>query len=935
MNVKRALCVLVAGLFLASGLGMWVYAFRAAEVEANPGSEMGSSMIFNEPPMGYTAHTVPRVVLMEDNTNWGCGPCASHNPPWKATAEAFGYSQVAPVYMHVHWPSSTDPWNNYGNMNTWANWRRSQEGCTYVPWPMIDGKYVPYGQTQAYYTTEVNNRLSIPSKISITSSGKLDYPSANQATLKVNIEATDDLPRADWRVIVQIWENNVTRLGTGPNGETVYDWATWLFLDQDADDTNNHNGVSIWSTGAEAGSSVSMTYTFNLESSWPRAELGATIFVQDFKKIGGGESSPVSVEQARVELLRNLEPTVSITAPAPNTPDQILSGTVPITWSASDIESAAGTLDISIDYSTSDGYGNWTNIMAGTDNNISPFTYNWVTTTVPDGIGYILRVRAKDGGGATGYATSYYPFSIDNVADDEWFFQAQATGTYKDLSMKPAQKNANLASTSGITVAGHSKVGTWETVKTFTNSNIDGDWTFKVYGKVPNRGLTVLQGYLYAKIFTSSNMGSPLHTTALDNENAGSFQASHLFTWNSAASGNIGNGDRIVIEIWFEATGGPYSQNSGMTLNPTFDSGSTSWTYYDWIQTQPTGTHRTTGGNPNGYVEISFPNPGGNPNTAHTMAGYWQQSFTTGFAPYQVNISFDYIYTAATSASWFYVFVDTTSGNPTIGNEVWSQRMSTVSSWIHVDPIDISYKVTASTTYYLKIALYHGAAYPSSYPCTGGYDNVQLSWATPYPWFEMEYDYARTQSSVEPTIGSSGTSSAWAQISVSSGWNLVSVPISGPTAMPGALTDLNGTIVQWTRAMWYNPRTPADPWKQYNAGWGSSLNDLTAVNNTMGVWLYVTTVADGVITVGGTSYSQPSSTSVQLRTGWNLVGFPSDDTTYTVASLKSACPTVTLVEQYDGAQTYKTSAMLDATAFVRGRAYWVYTTADTTWNKGW
>jgi hypothetical protein len=174
---------------------------------------------------------------------------------------------------------------------------------------------------------------------------------------------------------------------------------------------------------------------------------------------------------------------------------------------------------------------------------------------------------------------------------------------------------------------------------------------------------------------------------------------------------------------------------------------------------------------------------------------------------------------------------------------------------------------------------------------------------------------------------------AWASIPVVDGWNLVSIPIVGTTSMPGALTDLNGTIVQWTRAMWFDPRTPADPWKQYNTAWAPSLNDLTAVNNTMGVWLYVTTVADGAITVGGSGYAKPTSTAIPLKAGWNLVGFPSDDTAFTVASLKGACPTVTIVEQYDGAQTYKTSVMADGAALAKGRAYWVYTTADTTWNK--
>jgi hypothetical protein len=201
-------------------------------------------------------------------------------------------------------------------------------------------------------------------------------------------------------------------------------------------------------------------------------------------------------------------------------------------------------------------------------------------------------------------------------------------------------------------------------------------------------------------------------------------------------------------------------------------------------------------------------------------------------------------------------------------------------------------------------------------------------------WYVVRaYDVSGTEETNTVAVQEPGAAGAWASLPVVAGWNLVSVPIVGPTSMPGALTDLNGTIVQWTRAMWYDPRTPADPWKQYNTAWSSSLNDLTAVNNTMGVWLYVTTVADGVITVGGSGYAKPTTTAIPLKAGWNLVGFPSDDATYTVANLKSAHPSVTIVEQFDAGQTYRTSVMADAGAFSQGKAYFVYSTVDTTWNK--
>jgi hypothetical protein len=173
----------------------------------------------------------------------------------------------------------------------------------------------------------------------------------------------------------------------------------------------------------------------------------------------------------------------------------------------------------------------------------------------------------------------------------------------------------------------------------------------------------------------------------------------------------------------------------------------------------------------------------------------------------------------------------------------------------------------------------------------------------------------------------------WQNITVVAGWNLVSVNISGPTTMPGALTDLTGGVV-WSRAVWYNPNTPTDPWKQYNTGWAVGLNDLTTVTTSMGVWLYVTTVGDGQICIGGSGYTKPTSTVTNLKAGWNLVGFPSDDGAYTVDTFKADIAQAgAVVERFDAAQPYLTIAMAGGEFFAPDKAYWVWVPADCVWTK--
>ncbi len=68
---------------------------------------------------------------------------------------------------------------------------------------------------------------------------------------------------------------------------------------------------------------------------------------------------------------------------------------------------------------------------------------------------------------------------------------------------------------------------------------------------------------------------------------------------------------------------------------------------------------------------------------------------------------------------------------------------------------------------------------------------------------------------------------------------------------------------------------------------------LNTINHTMGLWINVTGQSN--LTVVG---AVPMHTVIHLQKGWNLVGFPSLDSTYTVADLKASVP-VERVEAFD------------------------------------
>jgi len=154
------------------------------------------------------------------------------------------------------------------------------------------------------------------------------------------------------------------------------------------------------------------------------------------------------------------------------------------------------------------------------------------------------------------------------------------------------------------------------------------------------------------------------------------------------------------------------------------------------------------------------------------------------------------------------------------------------------------------------------------------------------------------------------------------GWRLISFPtILADTTTPAVLSSMAGSY-RMVRA--FNP-TSADPWQAFDPTRVGS--DLAYIDNTMAFWIEIT--APGTFDVQG---QKPTTTQyVTMRAGWNLVGFPSYKTDYTVAMLM-ADTGATRVETFDASNIeYRLRVMAD-TEFVRmGSGFWVYVPADTVW----
>ncbi len=128
--------------------------------------------------------------------------------------------------------------------------------------------------------------------------------------------------------------------------------------------------------------------------------------------------------------------------------------------------------------------------------------------------------------------------------------------------------------------------------------------------------------------------------------------------------------------------------------------------------------------------------------------------------------------------------------------------------------------------------------------------------------------------------------------------------------------------VKYDKAWFYDPSSGEWQWhvtfKTYRRG-------LWNINHTMGLWVNITD--DSNLTVAGIV---PAQTVIHLQEGWNLVSFPSFDSSYSVADLMAEIG-ATRVEGYDLAPPYHLRVLGDGEILQAGYGYWVKVEADTDW----
>ncbi len=154
---------------------------------------------------------------------------------------------------------------------------------------------------------------------------------------------------------------------------------------------------------------------------------------------------------------------------------------------------------------------------------------------------------------------------------------------------------------------------------------------------------------------------------------------------------------------------------------------------------------------------------------------------------------------------------------------------------------------------------------------------------------------------------------------------------AGPNLASNLLTVVDPTLTTLLQTLsydtvWiYDPMSP-NPWVDYdvNKPW----TPVGMVDNQKAAWINV--LVDDWMTYAGTVPTP--SIAIQLEAGWNLIGYPSFSTTYTLADF-IADTGATRVETFDPLDPYHLRTMTNAAeTFMPGSGYWAWIPNPTTWN---
>ena len=167
--------------------------------------------------------------------------------------------------------------------------------------------------------------------------------------------------------------------------------------------------------------------------------------------------------------------------------------------------------------------------------------------------------------------------------------------------------------------------------------------------------------------------------------------------------------------------------------------------------------------------------------------------------------------------------------------------------------------------------------------------------------------------------------------SLAIGWNLISLPLTLGSTQPATVFSSLGANYSLVYA--YDGCLSTNQWKSYAPNIPPDLNTLSAVDVKPGLWLQTT--APATLSLTGI---WPIATSINLCTGWNLIGYPSVTAKPPATALSSIAGKYSLVYGYNAADTvdpwkkYDPAFPVgnDLASMQPGWGYWIRMTQNAT-----
>jgi hypothetical protein len=165
-------------------------------------------------------------------------------------------------------------------------------------------------------------------------------------------------------------------------------------------------------------------------------------------------------------------------------------------------------------------------------------------------------------------------------------------------------------------------------------------------------------------------------------------------------------------------------------------------------------------------------------------------------------------------------------------------------------------------------------------------------------------------------------------ITLHPGWNLISL------ACVQSITDIDMVFSSITDSydaiQYYDALDANDPWKHYHKDKPAHMNDLSDIQNNMGIWIQIKGSEDVLFEVPGILPTQGQT--VTLKPGWNLVGYPRlTNSTRTEGLNNTVFGThINRIMRFDTTSDNWQDLGVDD-IFEVGRGYWIHSLTSHSW----